>query len=202
MVSDSGPATGGRAKKREETRRAIISEARQRFAENGYARVSLAGIVGSLGLTKGALYHHFDGKEGLFRAVLEDAHREVARSIEAAAPDADAWEQFVRGCEAFLRSSTAPDVQRIMLIDAPSVLGWDEWRALDAATSMRHLEAILDELMRRGTIREQPIGPLVHLLSGAMNEAALWIARSDERERALMETMDVLSDILESLRTR
>jgi AcrR family transcriptional regulator len=189
-----------KAGQREATIRALIDVARDRFASPGYAGVSLSEIVAAAGVTKGALYHHFSGKEALFRAVLAEVHQEIADRIAGSAPEADPWLQLVKGCETFLRASTDPEIQQIMLIDAPAVIGWDAWRELDAATSMKQLESVLNELLAHGVIREQPIAPLVHLLSGAMNEAALWIAHSNDQERDLVNTMAALTRMLESLR--
>src|SRR5690606_11886638 len=163
-----------------------------------YARVSLADVVATAGVTKGALYHHFTGKQQLFAAVLAEVHQAVAdRVAGAATAEADAWTQLVAGCRAFLAASTHPDVQQIMLVDAPSVVGWDAWRDLDAASSMRHLRDVLTRLVDDGSMAGQPVEALTHLLSGAMNEAALWLSRSPDRERDLEATMTVLTRMLE-----
>jgi AcrR family transcriptional regulator len=198
----SEPARPARTKvqQREQTRRELIAESRRLFAGQGYSHVSLAQIVDAVGMTKGALYHHFSGKDALFRAVLEQVHQEVADRVATAAPDADPWTQLVEGCRAFLTASTEPGIQQIMLVDAPSVLGWGAWRELDAATSMRHLEDILTHLSNEGLVVDQPVAPLVHLLSGAMNEAALWLAQSPDRDRDLDATMSALFRLLDSLR--
>jgi hypothetical protein len=86
------------------------------------------------------------------------------------------------------------------LIDAPSVLGWGVWRELDAATSMKQLEDVLARLIDQGVITPQPVAPLAHLLSGAMNEVALWIAYADDRDRALADASDALERLLEAMR--
>jgi AcrR family transcriptional regulator len=200
VPGDGRPRT--KAAQREATTRALVLEAREQFASRGYANVSLAEIVEAAGVTKGALYHHFTGKEDLFRAVLREVQQEVADRIVGAAPDADPWSQLIVGCEMFLTASTEPEIQQIMLIDAPAVLGWGAWREIDASTSMQQLEYVLTELMDEGLIERQPIGPLVHLLSGAMNEAALWLAHSDNRKRDLKETMIALTRMLNALRAR
>ncbi|GAA5046916.1 hypothetical protein HNP84_000467 [Thermocatellispora tengchongensis] len=119
----------------------------------------------------------------------------------AAAADAhdDPWTHFTAGCRTFLTASTDPDVRRIMLIDGPAVLGWNEWRAMDEAASARHLAEALTGLMDQGLIARRPVRPLTHLLSGAVNEAALFLAESDDPQD-LPETMAALTRILESLR--
>lgn len=139
--------------------------------------MSLSEIVAEAGVTKGALYHLFDSKAALFRAVLEQVQQEVAQTVaQTADVHDDLWTRLTAGCQAFLTASTAPGIQRIMLIDGPAVLGWNEWRAMDEAASARHLADVLTVLIKQGTIAPQPVAPLTHLLSGAMNEAALWLA--------------------------
>ncbi|NYH50655.1 MULTISPECIES: TetR/AcrR family transcriptional regulator [Nocardiopsis] len=194
------PEPGTRARQRERTRRVLLREARRLFAEHGYGGVGLARIVADSAVTKGALYHHFEGKPDLFRAVLEEVQAEVADAVARAA-DAhqDPWERLTTGCRAFLTASTAPDVRRIMLMDGPAVLGWSTWRALDEAASARHLTEALTDLVRAGVLRPQPIAPLAHLLSGAMNEAALWLAEADG-PADLEDVWAALSRMLESQR--
>ena len=189
-----------KAEQREETMAALLDEGRRQFARHGFAGVHVADVARRAGVTTGALYHHFEGKHGLFRAVLEEVHREVAARIEDATAGLEPWDQLVTGCAAFLEASTDPRLQRIMLVDGPAVLGWDAWRDLDAETSMQLLEELLTQLSEDGTIRPQPVAPLVHLLSGAMNEAALWLARSKQRETDLAATTAVLDGLLDSLR--
>ncbi|MEU6037772.1 TetR/AcrR family transcriptional regulator [Actinomadura sp. NPDC047616] len=190
-----------RVEQREQTRRTLVAESRRLFAARGYGEVGLSEIVRAAKVTKGALYHHFDGKADLFRAVLREVQDEVGRKVAAAA-DAhdDPWTQFTAGCQAFLSASTDPDVQRIMLIDGPAVLGWNEWRAMDEAASARHLAEALTDLMDKGLIARRPVKPLTHLLSGAMNEAALFLAGSSNPDD-LRDTMAALTQLLESLRT-
>ncbi|MBN9756434.1 Transcriptional regulator, TetR family [Pseudonocardia sp. Ae406_Ps2] len=171
--------TGVRVRQREQTRQALIQEARTLFAQRGYGAVGLAEIVAAAGVTKGALYHSFDGKIGLFREVLAQVQSEVAERVATSvSDDADSWVSFVEGCRAFLSVSNDPELSRIMLIDGPAVLGWAEWRRLDEQTSARHLAESLQQLVDDGVIAAQPVEPLTRLLSGAMNEAALWLAEA------------------------
>lgn len=195
-------APGVRAQQRAETRRTLIREARRLFANRGYATVGLTEIVTAAGVTKGALYHQFDGKEDLFRAVLQQVQQDVADQVAAAAEaHPDPWDRLVIGCRQFLTAATDPTVQRILLVDGPAVLGWAEWRAGDEATSMRHLGDALQELIEAGLISDQPVAPLAHLLSGAMNEAALWLATSDNPDD-LDSTARALESMLTALRVR
>ena len=191
---------GTRAAQRRATQTALITEARQRFATEGYTAVRLSNVVDALGMTKGALYHHFTSKHDLFRAVVQQVQQEVADRVQAAArPGADPWEELIAGCKAFLASYSNPETRQIMLIDAPTVLGWREWKEMDGAYSERLLTEVLTSLMENGTLVSRPVEPMVHLLSGAMNEAALWLAETDS-PTALKDTMDALQCMLGSLR--
>lgn len=178
---------------------ALVAQATQRFARQGYANVGLAEIVAAAGVTKGALYHHFGSKAGLFRAVVAQVQQGVADRVAAAAgAHPRSWEQLVAGCDAFLAASADPEVQQIMLVDAPAVLGWHEWRAMDEATSGRLLVEALQNLIEEGTFRPQPVEPLAHLLSGAMNEAALWLAAGAARPADLAAVTAAFRRLLES----
>jgi AcrR family transcriptional regulator len=162
--------------------------------------VGLSEIVTAAGVTKGALYHHFESKSALFHAVLAQVQDDVARRVaETAEAQQDPWTQFTAGCRAFLTASTDPEVQRIMLIDGPAVLGWTRWRALDEAHSARHLTEALAVLIEIGVIAPQPVAPLSRLLSGAMNEAALWLAASG-RPQDMADTLAALDRMLAALR--
>jgi AcrR family transcriptional regulator len=198
-----GPTGRTKAAQREATVRSLLVQARDAFAQDGYRDASLEGIAGAAGVTKGALYHHFPGgKRELFRAVAAELHREIADRVASAAPEAEPWVQLLAGCRTFLEMAVDPAAQRILLLDAPAVLGWDVWRDLDAASSMRQLETALTHLMADGVIDELPVRPLVHLLSGAMNEAALAVAQSSEPRRDLLETVAVLERLLGGLVSR
>ncbi|MEU6987140.1 TetR/AcrR family transcriptional regulator [Streptomyces sp. NPDC046324] len=195
-------AAGNRAQQRAATRRALLAEGRRRFAEDGYHAVVLAEVAQAVGVTKGAAYHHFESKAGLFRAVVAEVQRDLGERVAAAAEGrADPWEQLRAGCRAFLAAGSDPAVRRIVLVDAPTVLGWEEWRALDEESSARHLTEALAGLIDAGIIAEQPVEPLARLLSGAMNEAALWLARSGTPE-SLDLTVTALDGLLAGIRRR
>ncbi|ASO23102.1 AcrR family transcriptional regulator [Actinoalloteichus hoggarensis] len=192
---------GSKARQREETRRLLITLGRELFAERGYHAVGLTEIAAAAGLTKGALYHHFGSKAGLFHAVVDDIAHEVASEVSTVA-DAEAtpWDRLRAGCRAFLTAASDPGRRRILLVDGPAVLGWHEWRLLDEATSAAQLTEALATLVEHGVIEATPVEPLARLLSGAMNEAALWIARSDDPARDLAAANRSLERLLSGLR--
>lgn len=186
-----------RAEQRAATRQALLAEGRRRFAADGYPHVVLAEVAQAAGVTKGAAYHHFDSKAGLFRAVVAEVQHELGQRVATAAEEHEGlWEQLRAGCRAFLAAGADPAVRQILLVDAPAVLGWDEWRALDEESSARHLTEALTVLMDAGIIADQPVEPLARLLSGAMNEAALWLARGGD----LPATEQALDRLLSGLR--
>lgn len=189
-----------KAAQREATMQKLIDFAREFFTRYGYAQTATEDLVREAGVTRGALYHHFGSKEGLFKAVLEDVQREIAERIDAASASDDLWEQLRVGCRVFLEASLDPHVQRILLIDAPAVLGWEVWRAMDADNSMRLLHTLLSELVATQQITPLPVDALTHLLSGAMNEAALWIARASNQHAALDAAVLTLERLLDGLR--
>ncbi|HEU4325980.1 MAG TPA: TetR/AcrR family transcriptional regulator [Roseiflexaceae bacterium] len=192
-----------KAAQRAETTTRLLAIARTQFAEHGYAQAATETIVRLGGVTRGALYHHFGSKEGLFKAVVAEVQRDVARQVaEAAEHSEDPWEQLLAGCRAFLGACLEPDVQRILLIDGPAVLGWEAWRELDAEHAMRLLEQGIGELAAAGHIQAVSVPAVTHLLSGAMNEAVLWIARAEHPHQALDETIAAFEQLLSGLRAQ
>jgi AcrR family transcriptional regulator len=192
-----------KAGQREATTAALIAAARPLFAERGYAGVGAEEIVKRAGVTRGALYHHFrGGKEDLFRAVLVQVSAESAQRVMQAAAAADEpFEELVLGSDAFLDSCTTPEFQRIVLLDGPSVLGWEVWRTADADYALGLLEAVLQQAIDAGQLISQPARALAHVLMGALDEAAMVIARADDPEVARKEMGRTVRHLLEGLRT-
>ncbi|HET7053919.1 MAG TPA: helix-turn-helix domain-containing protein [Solirubrobacterales bacterium] len=186
------------AERSEATRSALIEVARPLFAERGYAGVGAEEIVRAAGLTRGALYHHFGGKRDLFEAVYERLEAELAQRIADGALAGGAAEPLAAmraGAEMFLRACTEPEVQRIVLIDGPAVLGWDHWREIAAEHGLGLIEATLQAALEAGAIAEQPVRPLAHVLMGALDEAAMLVARAEDPDLMRAEvgrTLDLL----------
>jgi AcrR family transcriptional regulator len=185
----------------EATRAALVAAARSLFAERGYASVGTEEIVKRAGVTRGALYHHFTDKEDLMRAVLHDLSRELAEaSATAVLKETDQWRQIVAAVGAFLDACTDPAVQRIVMTDAPSVLGWDEWREIDTQYGLGLVKASLENAMETGLIARQPVDPLAHLLVGALDEAAMYISRAEDTGAARREMGESIERVLDGLR--
>lgn len=190
------------AERSEATCGALMDAARRLFAERGYANVGTEQIVRAAGLTRGALYHHFGGKRELFEAVYERLEAELAERIAAGAlaANADSPLKAMRaGAEMFLQACTEPDVQRIALLDGPSVLGWDRWREIGAEHGLGLIEGSLEAAIEARAIAPQPVRPLAHVLMGALDEAAMLVARAEDPERMRDEVGRTLDTLLGAL---
>lgn len=176
-----------------ETERRILDFAVEHFRESGYHSASVEAIATAAGVTRGAVYHHYRSKPGLFRAVVERLQADVATAVVRAASDTDPRVALRLGSHAFLDAITADARARILLLDAPSVLGWAEWRRADADASVVHLR----EAITMAGVEEQLGAALTPVLSGAMNEAALWLSErpgDTDARRAVHESLDLLLD--------
>lgn len=168
----------------------LLDAARRLFAADGYTATSLEDVVAAAGVTKGALYHHFSSKRDLFRAVFEHEEIALAEASRAAyVEESDPWEGFQAACVAFLENSLDPGVQRIVVLDAPAVLGWETVREIEARQSLAMIELGLVQAMESGRIARRPAGPLAHMLFGALCEGAMSVARSGGDQRAAMRAM-------------
>ena len=185
------------------TRAALVRAARELFARDGYSATGREAIVERAGVTRGALYHHFADKEALFRAVFEEIEAEVmARAAEAAmavSPD-DPLGQLRAGSLAYLDITLDPAVQRIGLLDAPSVLSPAVRQEVLDAYAVGLVREVLRAAMDSGAIIRQPLEPLTHLLLAALHEAALYVARADDQTAARVEVGATVEHLLDGLR--
>jgi AcrR family transcriptional regulator len=187
----------------EDTRNGIVEAARELFATQGYADTSIEEIVARARLTKGAMYHHFGSKEEVFRVVLDRVESDfITRLAEAGAPGEDVWEAITNGVQAFLDVALEPEIQQIVLLDGPAVLGWKEWRAVEERYGFGLLRKFLSRAMEAGFLPAQPVEPMVHLLAGALNGGAMAIANATDRRRARTEVGDAVAWVLGSLGQR
>jgi AcrR family transcriptional regulator len=179
-----------------ETARRLVEIAGDLFAERGYAAVALDDVATAGGVTRGAVYHHYGSKKGLFRAVTAHLQQQVATTLVAAAEAAGGPHDRLRaGSHAFLDAVAAPGTVRILLVDAPAVIGWQEWRALDADSSAVHLREALAE----AGVPPELLDALTAQLSGATNEAALWIVDRDGEPGAREAAHRALDVLLEAV---
>jgi AcrR family transcriptional regulator len=187
------------------TRAALITAARQLFAAEGFATVGTEAIVRAAGVTRGALYHQFADKTELFAAVFEQVEGDLLLRIAGGLTDPvsmdDPLQLFGRSIEAWLDASGEPEVQRIVLLDAPGVLGWERWRASGLQYGLGLVEATLEAAIEAGHLARQPTRPLAHLVVSAMDEAALYVAQSPDPATARTEMHDALLRLFGGLLT-
>lgn len=186
------------------TRDALIRAARPLFAEHGFASVSTETIVAAAGVTRGAMYHHFTDKTELFAAVFETVEIEVTERLATDAftsGETDPVALMRLGARAWLDVCAEPEVQRIVLREAPSVLGWTRWREIGQSYGLGLVKAMVQGAMDAGRVPAQPVAPLAHVLVGALDEAALYIAQSPDPIQAREEMQAVLDRVLDGLVT-
>ncbi|MDR8410678.1 TetR/AcrR family transcriptional regulator [Nonomuraea sp. 3-1Str] len=174
-----------RAERGAATRERVVAIARRLFAEHGYEGTSIEAVLHESGLSRGALYHHYAGKDALFEAVLEAVEAEVGRAIIASVRGVDDPRRaLVTGCLEWVRLAGDPVVRRIVLIDAPSVLGWERWRAMEERYAFGMLKAALQATK---AVPEEFADLHAHMLLAAINESALLVARGGDPEAAAAE---------------
>jgi len=194
--------TPDRSAKGDATRTALIAAARKLFVTNGYFATGTEDIVVEAAVgTRGALYHHFADKQDLFRAVFDQVQTDLAAATVINERD-DPLDMLTAALQQFLDASAEnPDVQQVLLIDGPAVLGWEQWRDLEAQYGLGAITAMLDDAVAQGVVAKQPTAPLAHMLLAAIDEAALYIANAEDRRQARNQARRALSQLLTGLRT-
>lgn len=190
------------AERSDATRARLVSAARALFAKRGYASVGTEEIVRHAKLTRGALYHHFDDKRDLFRAVHEQIEGELTDAIAAELAGAgtdDPIEALRTAVRTFLDACTEPAIARITLLEAPSVLGWEKWRTIDEKYGLGLTIAGLEMGMDAGRLQRQPVRPLAHLLLAALREAGMVIANAGDPKAARAEVEPAVLSLLAGL---
>jgi AcrR family transcriptional regulator len=190
-----------RAEMIEATRAKLLAAARQAFRQAGYAATSMDDFTAAAGLTRGALYHHFGGKQGLLAAVVEQIDGEMDARLDAVSARApDAWTAFRERCRAYLQMAAEPEIRRIVLQDARAVLG----PASDSA--QRHclasLGALLQRMMDEDAIETAAPAALARLVNGSLSESAFWIAEDPEDGSRLAQSLHALDLLLRGLARR
>jgi AcrR family transcriptional regulator len=201
-LSDAPAPRRTQAERTAATRARLLEAGRHLFATDGYAAVATQTIVDAAGVTRGALYHQFADKTGLFAEVYEAVERDLVAQISArivAAEPADQLAAMRIGARLFLEECSAPDVQRIVLIDAPAVLGWERWREVGMKYGLGIIEAMLAQAMADGAIPDQPLRPTAHVLLGALDEAALFVSRAADTGEALNQMYGVCDRVISGI---
>jgi AcrR family transcriptional regulator len=192
----------GVAQRAEATRAALLAAARTLFVAKGFHATSTEEIVAAAGVgTRGALYHHFADKRGLFLAVFEATEQELlaAASAASAGSSGGAFASLRRGLMDFLDASLTPEVQRILLIDGPAVLGWHDWKQLEQRYGLGAIQGLLEQAVAEGSLPDQPVRALAHILLAAVDEAALFIAHATSPTEAKAEAVAGVNLLLDGL---
>ena len=193
-----------RQRRSERTRWALLDAARELFAERGFAGTSLEDIAERASVTRGPLYHYFDDKEDLFRAVYEEVERYLAENVligirSRVTSGSGAWDQ-VKACnDAFLDAVLDPAIQRIALIEAASVLGWNarkDFARYGRGLIREGLQRAIDE----GVLDRQPVEPLTHLFHALLTEGAIFIAQAEDKAAARAEIGAAIDRLINGLR--
>ncbi len=183
----------------------LVAVATELFGERGYHQTGTEEIVRRSGVTRGSLYHHFADKAALFEEVFDRADRSVSARVRAAARAAtergeDPWSVFLAGWDAVLDTAVDERLQRIRVIDAPAVLGWERWQERNARYTLANIEAGLVRLLEQGVLAPQPVAPLAVLLMGLSNQAVAAIAGAEHPTKARQEIGRAVRRLLEGLR--
>lgn len=188
------------AERSRRTRRALLDVGREFFTDPGYARISTEAIVRRAGMTRGAFYYHFPGKAALFAAVFEEVCQEYIHAVQTRMETAegDTWERFMGSLGVLLEQLGRPSVQRIVYVDGPAILEWSSVR--HRAPDFQFLRAVFAQLRSEGFIAPLPLDPCTHLVQALCSQAALYIARAEERAVAQRDMTAVLRRLLDGLR--
>jgi AcrR family transcriptional regulator len=199
MSEDQG-APGKRAAQGRATRGQLIEVATGLFAEHGYEGTSIEAVLAAAGVSRGALYHHFAGKEALFRAVLAVIlDRATAQVFAAVAGCTDPVDAMHTGALAWIDLAGDPVIQQIMLVDAPSVLGWDQWQAMDEGRTVGAMRAMLQAVSDSGRLPADLVEPFSHMILAALDEAAMTVARAPDTRAAVADSRRAVQELLHRL---
>lgn len=186
----------------EENRAKLIAAARKAFAEKGYSDASMDELTASVGLTRGALYHNFGDKRGLLAAVVDQIDSEMAsHAQEIGARESDDWQAVLAEGEAYIEMALNPEVQRIVLLDGPAVLG-DPSQWPSQSRCLQVTKQAVEQLIERGVMKTLDAEAAARLVSGAALNAALWIAASDHPEDVLPKALDAFRALASGLLAR
>ena len=199
-MSEEQGVPGKRAAQGRATRGQLIEVATGLFADHGYEGTSVEAVLTAAGVSRGALYHHFAGKEALFTAVLEAlSERITVQLTEIISASADPAEAVRTAALAWIDLAGDPVIQRIMLVDAPSVLGWEQWRAMDEGRTVGAMRDMLQAVSDAGCLPQELVGPFAHMILAALDEAALIVARAPDSRVAVAQERQAVEEFLARL---
>jgi AcrR family transcriptional regulator len=193
-------AVNKRVEQGQATRAALIDVAMELFAANGYDATAIPAVLEAAGVSRGALYHHFESKEALFEAVLRSVEAQAMVKVTRAARAAtDPLDGLRRGCAAYLAMCRDPMIRQISLIDAPSVVGWQRWREIDEQHAFGLVKSAIATISADGRVRAELVDVTAHMVLAALLEVALLVARADEGRLAIRRGQDAIDELLTAL---
>ncbi|HZR50735.1 MAG TPA: TetR/AcrR family transcriptional regulator [Streptosporangiaceae bacterium] len=191
-----------RAEQGRATRDQLIEVATGLFAEHGYEDTSIEAVLAAAGVSRGALYHHFAGKDALFQAVVDTLEARVLAELAEVTKDApDAVATLHTGAMAWIDLAGDPVIQRILLIDAPAVVGWEQRRAEGENNALNIMRMILHAVAQEGHLPDEFADPFAHMVLAAVDEAALMIARADDTAAAQARGRAAVAELLRRITT-
>jgi AcrR family transcriptional regulator len=184
------------------TRAALISVATELFAANGYEATAIPAVLQAAGVSRGALYHHFESKEALFEAVLESVEAGVmARVTRSATAAGEPLDGLRRGCAAYLALCREPKVRQISLVDAPAVVGWQRWREIDEQHAFGLVKGAIAAIAAEGGVKPELVDVVAHMVLASLVEVALLVARADEGRLSIRRGQEAIDELLTALLT-
>ena len=200
FMTEPQAAEGKRAAQGRATRGQLIEVATRLFAEHGYEGTSIEAVLSAAGVSRGALYHHFPGKEALFEAVVVAVSDQVTVDLAAAVSGrTDPVDVMRTAALAWIGLAADPVIQRVVLVDAPSVLGWERWRDMDGGRTLGILRAMLQAVSDSGRLPSALVNPFSHMILAALDEIVLVVARADDPVAAVAEGRMAVEALLDRL---
>ena len=193
-------AVNKRVEQGQATRAALIEVATELFATNGYDGTAIPAVLDAAGVSRGALYHHFESKEALFDAVLQAVEaRATLKVTRAGSAATDPLDGLRRGCATYLAMCRDPAVRQISLIDAPAVVGWERWREIDEQHAFGLVKAAIAAIAADGRVKPELVDVMAHMVLAALLEVALLVARADEGRLAIRRGQEAIDELLTAL---
>jgi len=200
MTEPSHISTSKRAAQGRATREQLIEVATRLFAEHGYEDTSIEAVLAAAGVSRGALYHHFAGKDALFEAVVQSVDERITVEMTAAISGVqDPVEVLHVGALMWIDLAGDPVIQRIILTDGPAVLGWERWRTMNEEGAYGQTRALMQAVADAGQLPQHLVGPFAHMVLAAIDEMAVVIARADDPAAALAEGRVAVEELLRRL---
>lgn len=192
-----------RADYSESTKQALVDSATDLFTKHGYAATSLDAIVKRARVTKGALYHHFSGKQALFEAAFNQVEtKTMAQLTKAIDGDGSPWERALDGVQEYIKVCLDPTYQRLVIREAPVVMGIERWREAEEQFSYGIVKSVLEDLIEAGELSNVPVEVTARMMFAALSAGANIIAEASDSKKASAEVFTALINMIEGHRRK